>query len=63
METSFGALKNKFRRLNTEITLDIQKVPLLTNATCILHNICIIKHDPFLLEDPEDCVERERGFT
>ena len=61
-ETGFGALKNRFRRLNTDITLDLRKVPLLTYATCILHNICIMKHDPYPLEDLEDYVERERRF-
>lgn len=53
VETGFGALKNRVRRLNTEITLDIQKVLLVTYATYIPHNICIIKHDPYMLKDLE----------
>ena len=60
VEIGFGTLKNRFRRQNTEITLDLQKVPLLTYATCILHNICIMKHEPYPLQDLEDYVERER---
>ena len=63
IETGFGALNNRFRRLNTDITLDLQKVPLLTYATCILHNVCIMKHHPYPLEGLEDYVERERRFA
>ena len=63
VETGFGALKNRFRRLNTDNTLDLRKVPLLTYATCILHNICIMKHDPYPLEELEDYVERERKWA
>ena len=40
VERGLGALKNKFTRLNTEITPLLEKLTVMTYAMCILHNMC-----------------------
>ena len=63
VETTFGALKGRWRRLLHEITLDMEFIPDIVMACCILHNICVIMYDPIAIEDLKTYVARERAET
>ena len=63
VETAFGALKGRWRRLLHEITLDMEFVPDIVMACCILHNICVMMWDPISTEDLKTYVARERAQT
>lgn len=57
IERAFGYLKGRFRRLKFLELLDIQFIPQLVTATCIMHNIAIKENDENeFLADIDDCL-------
>ena len=63
VETAFGALKMRWRRLQTDINLDLSFLPDIVVAACVLHNLCILKFDPLPEDDMDVYLEREREFA
>ncbi|CAD6222125.1 GSCOCG00013000001-RA-CDS [Cotesia congregata] len=52
IERAFGLLKKRFRSLLT--VLDMNRTDLIPEyiiACCVLHNICLLKEDEFLIEE------------
>ena len=47
VENSFGRLKARWRRLMKRNDMDIENVPCMVTACCILHNMCVIHGDTF----------------
>ncbi|XP_071577572.1 uncharacterized protein [Temnothorax nylanderi] len=56
VERAFGYLKERFRRLRFLELLDIQFIPKLITAACIMHNIAIKEYDEneFFADDIND---------
>jgi len=56
IERAFGYLKGRFRRLKFLELLDIQFIPKLITAACIIHNIAIKENDEneFFADDIND---------
>ena len=63
VETAFGALKMRWRRLDADFALDLDILPDVVMAACILHNLCILKHDPLPEDNMDEYLERERAFA
>lgn len=60
VENAFGILANRFRVLLTTIRLPVEKVELITETLCILHNFLIDESDSVYLaardnENTEAC--------
>ena len=47
VENGFGRLKARWRRLLKRIDMDVDKVPNIITACCILHNLCEINREHF----------------
>ena len=47
VENTFGRLKGRWRRLMKHIDMDINNVPHIITACCILHNLCEVHGDAF----------------
>ena len=63
METAFGSLKMRWRRLSTDITLDLSFLSNVVMAACVMHNLCILKHDPLHEDGMNVYLDREREFA
>ena len=63
METAFDALKMRWRRLDAKFALDLKILPDVVMVSCILHNLCILKHDPLPDDDLDVYLTRERQFA
>ena len=63
VESAFGALKGRWRRLNQAFYLALETLPDVIMACCILHNICVFRHDPMDADTIAGYVERERQNT
>lgn len=51
IERAFGMLKGRFRSLLTVLAMErVDLIPAHVLACCILHNICLEKHDAFDFE-------------
>ena len=62
VETAFGMLKGRWRRLSTPFALRLNILPDVVMAACILHNICVLKHNPLKKDRISAYVRRERAF-
>ena len=47
VEIAFGRLKAHCRRLAKQVDMQVDNVPHIIVACCILHNMCKIHHDSF----------------
>lgn len=47
VEIAFGRLKARWRRLSKQIEMDIDNVPHIISACCVLHNVCEVHGDKF----------------
>ena len=47
MEVAFGRLKARWCRLSKKIDMDIDNVPHIIFARCVLHNVCEVHQDSF----------------
>ena len=47
VEIAFGRLKARWRRLSKQNDMNVDNVPTVVGACCILHNICQINGDNF----------------
>ena len=47
VESGFGRLKARWHRLLKRIDMDVDKVPNIITACCILHNLCEINREHF----------------
>ena len=56
VENTFGILANRFRILLTTIPLGVEKVELITQTCCVLHNF-ILNRKPHYWQGNEDMVE------
>ena len=63
VETAFGALKSRWRSLEHDFALDLSILPDIVMASCILHNLCILQHDPLPDDNMEVYLNREREFS
>ena len=67
MEVAFGRLKARWRRLSKQIDMDIDNVPYIIAACCVLLNVCQIHHDGFneewLQELEVDLDQPENGVS
>ena len=68
MEIAFGRLKARWRRLSKQIDMDIENVPHVIAACCVLHNLCEVHGDSFneewleesdVLDQPENDVNSQ----
>lgn len=55
VENSYGRLKGRWRCLLKRLDVDIEDVPELVTACCVLHNMCEIHGDGFNEEWMEGC--------
>jgi hypothetical protein len=55
IERAFALLKGRFRRLKYLDMSNIERIPQVIIACCVLHNICLVKNDlvEFELEIPD----------
>ena len=56
IEHTYGQLKGRWRCLLKRLDIDLEFVPELVPACCVLHNICEVNGDPCnsdWLEDPD----------
>ena len=63
VETAFGSLKSRWRRLGSDIQLELSFLPDIVMAACVLHNLCIMKHDPLPEDNMGVYLSREREFA
>ena len=47
VEIAFGRLKARWRRLSKQIDMDIDNIPHIITACCVLHNVCEVHGDSF----------------
>ena len=45
VENIFGRLKARWCRLVKRLDMDVEKIPVVVTACCILHNMCVIYGD------------------
>ena len=45
IERAFGLLKGRFRRLKSLDMSNVERIPHVILACCVLHNICLAKND------------------
>ena len=62
VEAAFGALKGRWRRLSCAIAVDFGLIPDIVLAACLLHNICVKRHDPLDADTIKAYVDRERNW-
>ena len=66
VENAFGRLKGRWRRLMKRIDMDIDNVPHIITACCILHNMCEVHGDSFnelWLEDVDMSTQPELSHS
>lgn len=66
IERAFALLKGRFRRLKYLDMSDVQKIPYVIIACCVLHNICINLKDDISIEsdnrEPDELFEYDDNF-
>ena len=61
VENAYGRLKARWRRLCKSNDMNIQNVPTVITACCILHNVCEVHRDRFnesWMEEHSDALEQ-----
>ena len=65
-ENAFGHLKARWRRLTKRNDMNVENVPHIVDACCILHNVCEIHGDTFneaWIADVDDTLEQPAIVT
>lgn len=47
VENTFGHWKGRFRRFLKQVDNDVKRVVQVVSASCVIHNICEMRHEPF----------------
>ena len=47
VENTFGHWKGRFRRFLKQVDMNVEGVVNVVAASCVLHNICEMRHEPF----------------
>ena len=67
VEIAFGRLKGRWRRLSKQIDMDIDNVPHIISACCVLHNVCEVHkenfNDEWLQEVDTEMAQPDCGST
>ena len=54
VENCFGRLKARWRRLLKKLDVDVDHIPKIITACCVLHNLCEVHGETFVSNWMED---------